>query len=74
MAGYVVTTSNEEIIFYVGQEKIIKSISPHTIKEVQLDGHELDHVLITMPNLPRSSGRVVSYFGDHAKFIIANWG
>jgi len=73
MAGYIVTTDNEEIIFYVGQKEKIKNIDPHTVKEVQVDGHELDHVISTMPNLPKSSGRVVQYFGEHAKFIVANW-
>lgn len=39
------------------------------VSELQADGDELMEVLDYCPNIPRSPGRVIRWFGDHAKFI-----
>lgn len=46
----------------------------HRVLSVQADNDELDHIMYKFPNLPMCKGgrRVVTWFGDHAKFIVAN--
>lgn len=43
------------------------------ILSAQADGHELEHIWQHTTGLPDAKGnRVVKWFGDHAKFIVAN--
>lgn len=50
-----------------------KNLSAKDVIEVQADGHELEYIQKHMNNLPTApKTRVVSWFGDHARFIAAN--
>ena len=43
------------------------------IESVTASGHELNKVLNEIKGIPLAEGRpVVTWFGDHAKFIVAN--
>jgi hypothetical protein len=44
----------------------------HNVLEVQADGDELAWILERSSNLPQTAGRVQTWFGDHAKFILKN--
>jgi len=39
---------------------------------IQANGHELEYITSKFKGLPSSSGPVVRWYGDHAKFIIGN--
>ena len=39
---------------------------------VQADGHELEEILNKISNIKMSKNPVIRWFGDDAKFIIAN--
>lgn len=44
------------------------------VNSVQADGDELDHIFRNYEGLPHHYSRQVqAWFGDSAKFIIANW-
>lgn len=70
MAAYFITKDGKEHIVHVGENMTIPA---DNIVEVQVDGDELSHVESKFSNLPKSTGRVVKYYGDHAKFIVGNW-
>lgn len=71
MAGYLVREDGTSREFHVGVSFNHKDAAD--VVEVQLDGHELGRAEELFSNLPIARGRVVRYFGDHAKFIVANW-
>ena len=71
MAGYLVKEDGTERQFPIGASFDHKEAAD--VIEVQLDGHELQRAEELFSNLPQSRNRVVRWFGDHAKFIIANW-
>lgn len=71
MAGYLVKEDGTERQFHIGASFDHKEAAD--VVEVQLDGDELQRAEDNFPNLPKARTRVVRYFGDHAKFIIANW-
>lgn len=73
MAAYFEFTdiNREEFQTHIGTSL---PFSPYDISAVQLDGDELEYVRNTMDNIPmHKTKRVVRIFGDHAKFIAANW-
>jgi hypothetical protein len=72
-----ITTKNEFGKFtgtwHVGARCL--AVDVHTVVEVQADGDELA-LIVAMSDgtLPRAAAkRVVSYYGDHAKFIVGNF-
>jgi hypothetical protein len=71
VAAYFTTADGVDVVMHVGQGK--PNVDVEQISSVQLDGHELNHVHSKFSDLPKSNGRIVKYFGDHAKFIFANW-
>ena len=57
--------------WHVGEEV---PIDAGCVECVQADGDELHHILMEFKNLPRlvAHGKLVTWWGDHAKFIVAN--
>lgn len=49
-------------------------IDPSEVEQVHLDGDDLDRYIKHFENMPYSSARVMSLFGDAAKTVVANWG
>ena len=75
MLYFTVTDSNtglhSEHTWHVGEQTY--SACASYVSSVQADGDELDYIKETMLHLPmRRDKSVVSWYGDHAKFIIAN--
>lgn len=65
------TTICDEIVWYVGQPLHTPTAWIEDVVNVQADGDELDAIAnlgITVPTNRRS----VMWFGDQAKFIVAN--
>lgn len=58
--------------WHVGQASPIASVSLPRVLDIQADGDELAYIMNRFKNIPVSPGRVVCWFGDHAKFIVAN--
>lgn len=59
--------------WHVGQSSFITENEIDSIKFIQADGHELDHIKNMVGNsgmIPE--GRVVKIYGDMAKTIVAN--
>lgn len=57
--------------WHVGEEK--PKAEAQFVTSVQADGDELHHILMEFQNLPQSTHKkVVSWYGDHAKFIVGN--
>ena len=59
--------------WHVGQPLLITEGEIDSIKFIQADGHELDHIKYMVGNsgmIPE--GRVVKIYGDMAKTIVAN--
>lgn len=49
------------------------NIEPSDIVEIQADGHELEHILTNIKGIRTAPNkRVVRWFGDEARFILAN--
>lgn len=72
MAGYITYKDGTDDRFYTGRN--FSDAEIRDVDSVQLDNTELEHVLTTMTNLPKANNkRIVTYFGEHAKFILANW-
>ena len=44
----------------------------YVVGEVFADGKELEYLKVSFTNLPSFNGKMVRYFGDHAKFIAGN--
>ena len=58
--------------WHVGESPPILYGDVKDVTEVQADGHELDYIINNMEGLPIAKTRVVRWFGDHARFIVAN--
>lgn len=53
--------------------EVLKAFHDCTVMEVQADGNELEAIKRQLENIPFAKGkRVVRWFGDDARFIIAN--
>jgi hypothetical protein len=61
---------DREMELHVGV-KIRGIIDMNQIKKVYADGHEAEKALKMVGK--HSDNRVVHFFGDDAKFIVANW-
>jgi hypothetical protein len=60
----------KEIQLHIGDEF---NFNPLRVDEVQADGDELEYIRNEFSNLRMSRGRVVTWFGDDARFIAQNW-
>ena len=60
------------VTWHVGQPVPVMYAEVHQVQEIQADGAELEIILKICSNVPSHDGRVVRWFGDHAKFIIAS--
>ena len=73
---YIIFRNDQEKEFHVG-DKIPRLFTKDLIslvEEVQADGDELQYILESFNNLPKAGfRRVQRWFGDNAKFIVANW-
>jgi hypothetical protein len=49
----------------------IRTLS-NEISNVQADGDELEHIKRNFSNIPMTNKPVIKWFGDDAKFIVAN--
>jgi hypothetical protein len=73
---YITFNSGDTREWHVSEPSPIRWDEAHAIREIQADGHELDHIrnmFCFSPEyvvIPR--GRVVRLFGDLAKTIVAN--
>lgn len=82
MALYIVTTKKPDFEWHIGERLELSPEYINTIQYIQADGDELEHIVIeftlisntyaniTIP-LPKTK-RVVKWYGDIAKTIIAN--
>jgi hypothetical protein len=77
----VILSDNQEFTWHVGEkvpeiwqakENVFPRPPKREVVEIQADGHELERVIETCTNIPLTHGRVVRWFGDHAKFIFHN--
>ena len=70
---YIKFNNGSDREWYVGRgPKEIKKYSLE-VSSVQADGDELEHIKDKFKNIPLSIvERVVTWFGDNAKFIVAN--
>lgn len=60
--------------FWMGLDMKACTPDPSRVLEVQADNDELAHIINTMVNIPYSKKLTVqTWYGDHAKFIVANW-
>ena len=73
MALYIKEHPSYQHVWHVGEEAPKFAVSYiNDISWVQANGDELAAIMDQFGNLPRSSNRVVTWYGDHAKFIVAN--
>ena len=73
---YIITTTGAEVSWHVGDSATGVSIASVAI--VTADGNELNHILTNIDGIPKAHDLtrmpVMTWFGDHAKFIAYNLG
>lgn len=72
MALYITFEDNSGTNWHIGEKNPVDYKKVNEIREIQADGHELEHIHGNFSNIPVANKRVVRYFGDIAKFIIGN--
>lgn len=72
MALYITFEDNSGTNWHIGEKNPVEYGKVNFVREVQADGHELDHIHGNFSRIPEANKRVVRWFGDHAKFIVAN--
>lgn len=72
MVYVVFDNKNVHRTWHVGEPRPCSISEMERVTEVQADGDELIHIYGMCDNLPSCKGHVVNWFGDHAKFIVAN--
>ncbi len=70
MAMFVALASGAIVQAHIGPQI---DLYPDQAIIVQADGHELEHIEQHIHGIPMHNGRVVTWYGDHAKFIAYNW-
>lgn len=70
MAMFITTNDGKVLNIPVGQDH---DIDPNTVVEVQADCDELVRCVMLTGMGSVNDLRVIRWFGDHAKFIVANW-
>lgn len=70
---YIISNGKERI-WHVGEKNPIGFKEVSDVDEVQADGDELQHIqdMFINSTFPIPNGRVVRWFGDHARLIIGN--
>lgn len=58
--------------WHVGEPMPIPMRGIHTITDIHADGDELYHIRVKFTNLLLAEVRVMSWYGDIAKTIVAN--
>lgn len=71
MAAYFMIGRMEKQ-WHVNQPLPFRPDDVQVVVEVQADCDELEAIKRQFINLPMTNGRVVRWFGDHARFIAAN--
>jgi hypothetical protein len=67
---YIIDHMENEKTWHVGTPFPIDHKTVHVVREIQADGDELSEIYHLCDDIPRSSrGRVVRWFGDHARFV-----
>jgi len=71
---YITFESTNVREWHIGEPNPVKWEEAHAIREIQVDGHELEHIkdMFDHPSYFFPRGRVVRLFGDLAKTIVAN--
>jgi hypothetical protein len=77
MAMYITRVRGDGVVthkWHVGEPSSLIGSLIATVTEVQADGDELQMIRRCATGLPEPVGasKVVHWFGDHAKFIVAN--
>lgn len=60
------------VTWHVGQSMPIAYANVPLVREIQADNDELDRIRRQISNVPTCNQRVVRWFGDDARFIVAN--
>ena len=58
--------------WHVGQDPLFHNAMISEIKEISADGDELEKIRAEITGIPMSTKRVVTWYGDDARFIVAN--
>lgn len=66
-----IDTKNNSFTHYVGMP-LTDYIKIDQIVSIQADNTELEKIRREVSGIPMVDRRVVSWYGDHAKFIVAN--
>lgn len=75
MTLYVVFDDGKHREWHVGESFDMPNSMVRRVDHVQADGDELIGVESRFSNLPKAYGvRVVTWWGDHARFIASNLG
>lgn len=72
---YIILEDRTKISWQINQSSPSRQVSSriHRVIEVQADRSELEMIYLQLKNLPEAPDRrMVSWFGDDAKFIVAN--
>lgn len=75
MALYYYAPEIGSMCVNIGNDASIKAmhINSDKVTEIQADGGELDRIRYNFQNIPITNKRSISWFGDDAKFIAANF-
>lgn len=69
----IILNNGLELTWHIGKGIPVSYDHVNDVSEIQADGDELSRILEKFDNLPMAkNGRVVRYFGDHARFIVGN--
>jgi hypothetical protein len=54
---------------------VLGGVDIHDLQSITVSGVELEHILMNFHNIPRTrtDHEFVTYFGEMAKFFVANW-
>jgi len=69
---YITYAHGTQNTWHVGEPTNHLIFSAEKVIQVQASDDELATIRYHFPNLPITMGRVIKWFGDNAKFIVAN--
>lgn len=72
MLAFTLTGRDGVRSWHIGEKIIMQYETISQVDEVQADCDELEYIKSNFTNLPMSNSRVVRWFGDHARFIVAH--
>jgi len=67
-----IKTEKGWLSWYVGGDSPMSAFRHDDIEKITADGDELEKIRAEITGIPMSKSRVVTWFGDDAKFIVAN--